>query len=91
MLVSISAIAQKTIKELADLSDKKFDKITSSTVNTYGPNVLSLAKTYKKKDFPIPNDLTPKLNRVGLATFFLVDNNWVEPSKKLTKKLSSIT
>ena len=72
-LISTIAYSQKSIQELADLSDKKFDKI-SRTYNGGSPAVIkSFSKSCKKMGQDLPEKLEPKLQKIGILTFYLSD------------------
>jgi len=77
LLLVLSAFmlhAQKTIRELADLPDKKLDKLIAT--DNYASQVKSFAKNYQKQTGKtLPDPLVPQLKRVGLLTFFTADHS----------------
>ncbi|MCB0497573.1 MAG: hypothetical protein KDC79_15625 [Cyclobacteriaceae bacterium] len=81
MLLGIDTTkAQKTISELAQMPDAKLEKLVTEDVNSYTIQINQFSNKLRKKGYDIPDDLTPKLKRVGILTYFLVDRNWIELS-----------
>lgn len=71
------ANGQKTIQELATMSEKKFDKLM--TEESYAGQVRAFAKAYEKqtgKDLPEP--VPVPLKRVALLSFFTADYSEVD-------------
>ena len=79
-LLTVSAVAQKTLQELADLDDKKFGKLTY--VATGSEIVTTYSEILKAKKMEVPDNLAPDLKRVGLVTYFLVDESIISASAK---------
>lgn len=72
-----TAMAQKTIKELADMPDKKFSKLM--TEENYAGQIRTFAKAYEKqtgKDLPEPVPVPMK--RVALLSFFTADFSQID-------------
>lgn len=82
LLIGSNLYAQKTITELSELSDKKFEKSVDIVNNAMSGMIVSTAKKARKKGYEVPENLKPELKKVGLITFFLVDESWVEFSKQ---------
>jgi len=72
-----TATAQKTIRELAEMSDKKFSKIMKE--DSYASQVKTFAKAYEKqtgKDLPDP--VAPRIKTVALLSYFTADYSKID-------------
>jgi hypothetical protein len=69
--------AQKTIREMAEMSDKKFSKIIKE--DSYASQVKTFAKAYEKqtgKDLPDP--VAPQIKTVALLSYFTADYSKID-------------
>ncbi|MEL6562173.1 MAG: hypothetical protein AAFQ94_28565 [Bacteroidota bacterium] len=72
-LIANCAFSQKSVQELSELSNKKFNKI-SRTYHGGSPAIIkSFSKSCKKMGQDLPEDLTPSVKKVGILTFYLSD------------------
>lgn len=73
----VTASAQKTIREMAEMSDKKFSKLVKE--DSYAGQVRTFAKAYEKqtgKDLPDP--VVPQIKTVALLSFFTADYSQID-------------
>ena len=71
LLGIVNVYGQKSIQELAELSDKKFEKKVSS--GNSAVLVKSFAKNARRKGVDLPDPLVPPLKKVGILSFFTAD------------------
>jgi hypothetical protein len=76
--ISLTAFAQKSIQDISELSDKKFEKFVNTSNNAV------VVKMYKKlaqkqADLTFPDSVMSDVKRIGLLSFFTADNSVRNP------------
>lgn len=73
----LNVYGQKSIQELAEMPDKKFEKIVNS--GNSAVLVKSFAKSARKQGVDLADPLVPSMKRVGILSFFTADLSERDP------------
>lgn len=76
--ISLTAIAQKSLQDISELSDKKFEKFVNTS------NSAVLVKSFKKNaerqaNLSFPDSMMSHVKRIGLLSFFTADLSIRDP------------
>lgn len=78
--ITLGVFGQKSFQDLAELKEKKFDKLIS-TANSVGM-ITQYEKILQAKNMEYDPNYIPDLKKVGLVCYFLVDQNIIDVGAK---------